>query len=83
MSRSHIHFDVLLHVAEDSKPCRKNPTSISQYLYREEVNETHTMDNMTTHGRFSEETISTASDVFPEPELPAIPIILVFAHGGL
>lgn len=30
----------------------------------------------------SEDTISRARDVFPEPELPAIPMILVSAHGG-
>ena len=40
------------------------------------------MDKMTTHGRFKEETISTAKEVLPEPELPAMPMMLVFAHGG-
>jgi len=37
---------------------------------------------MTTHGRFSEATIANAKDVFPEPELPATPIILAFPQGG-
>jgi len=37
---------------------------------------------MTTQGKFKEATISTAREVFPEPELPAIPMILVLAHGG-
>jgi hypothetical protein len=37
---------------------------------------------MTTHGKFSEATIAIASDVFPEPELPATPIILALPHGG-
>ena len=37
---------------------------------------------ITTHGRFKDATISTAREVLPEPELPATPIILVFAQGG-
>lgn len=40
------------------------------------------MDRMTTHGRFKAATIARARDVFPDPELPAMPIILVSAHGG-
>lgn len=43
----------------------------------------YTMDRMTTHGRFKEETISTAKEVLPDPELPAMPTMLVLAHGGL
>lgn len=38
---------------------------------------------MTTHGKSSAETIARDKDVFPEPELPAMPIMLVSAHGGL
>lgn len=41
-----------------------------------------TIDKMTTHGRFREDTISTASDVLPDPEPPAMPMMLVSAHGG-
>jgi len=41
-----------------------------------------TIDRITTQGRFKEETISTAREVFPEPELPAMPMMLVSAHGG-
>jgi hypothetical protein len=41
-----------------------------------------TIDRITTQGRFKEETILTANEVFPEPELPAIPMMLVSAHGG-
>ena len=41
-----------------------------------------TIDMMTTHGRFILATIARASDVFPEPELPATPMILAFPHGG-
>lgn len=41
-----------------------------------------TMDKMTTHGTFKEETISTANEVFPEPEPPAMPMMLVLAQGG-
>jgi hypothetical protein len=33
------------------------------------------MDRITTHGRFSADTIFTASEVFPDPLEPAIPII--------
>ena len=40
------------------------------------------MDKITTHGRFRLATIASAKDVFPEPELPATPIILAFPHGG-
>ena len=41
-----------------------------------------TIDKMTTQGRFIEDTISTANEVLPEPEEPATPMMLVFAHGG-
>ena len=41
------------------------------------------MDKMITHGRFNEETISRASEVFPEPLEPAMPMMEVSAHGGL
>lgn len=40
------------------------------------------MDNMTTQGKFRESTIALASEVLPDPEEPATPIMLVFAHGG-
>lgn len=40
------------------------------------------MDRMTTHGRFKEVTILTANDVFPEPDPPAMPMMLVLAQGG-
>lgn len=41
-----------------------------------------TMDRITTHGRFRAAMIARDRVVFPEPELPATPITLVFAHGG-
>jgi hypothetical protein len=41
------------------------------------------MDRTITHGRFNDLMISTASEVFPDPELPAIPMMLTSAHGGL
>jgi hypothetical protein len=41
-----------------------------------------TMDKSTTHGRLSRSIRAIARDVFPDPELPAIPMMLVFAHGG-
>ena len=42
-----------------------------------------TIDMMTTQGRLRDATIARASEVLPEPELPAIPIMLVSAHGGV
>lgn len=41
-----------------------------------------TITRMTTQGRFRDLTISIATDVLPEPELPAIPMILRSSHGG-
>ena len=41
-----------------------------------------TIDKMATQGRFKELTILWASVDLPEPELPAIPMMLVSAHGG-
>lgn len=41
-----------------------------------------TITRITTHGKFKDFTISIATDVFPEPELPAMPIMLKSAHGG-
>lgn len=41
-----------------------------------------TIDRITTHGRLSCDTMAVASELLPEPELPAIPMILVLAHGG-
>jgi hypothetical protein len=41
------------------------------------------MDKITTQGKFNADTISTANEVFPDPELPAIPMMLVSAQGGL
>jgi hypothetical protein len=38
------------------------------------------MDKMTTHGRLSALTILTASDVFPDPLEPAIPMIFLRIH---
>ena len=42
----------------------------------------HTIDSITTQGRFNDETISRASEVFPDPLLPAMPMMLVSAQGG-
>ena len=41
-----------------------------------------TMDNMATQGRLSELTILWAKVDLPEPELPAMPMMLVSAQGG-
>lgn len=40
------------------------------------------MLKITTHGRFKEATIAMAKDVFPDPELPATPMILALPQGG-
>jgi hypothetical protein len=42
----------------------------------------YTIERITTHGRSRDDTIFTAKEVFPEPELPAIPTMYVSAHGG-
>jgi hypothetical protein len=41
-----------------------------------------TIERIMTQGRLRDFTISIANDVFPEPELPAIPIMLKSCHGG-
>ena len=41
-----------------------------------------TMERITTHGRFKELIISIATDVLPEPEPPATPMMLMSAQGG-
>lgn len=41
-----------------------------------------TITRITTHGRFKDFTISMATEVLPEPELPAMPMMLKSAHGG-
>jgi hypothetical protein len=41
-----------------------------------------TVERMTTHGNAREETIASATEVFPEPELPAMPMMLMSVHGG-
>lgn len=40
------------------------------------------MDMITTQGRLRDEMIALARDVFPLPDDPATPIMLVFAQGG-
>ena len=41
-----------------------------------------TIDKMATQGKFNELTILWANVDLPEPELPAMPIMLVSAQGG-
>ncbi len=40
------------------------------------------MDRITTHGRFSFLTMASATLDLPDPELPAMPMMLTSAHGG-
>lgn len=42
-----------------------------------------TITRITTHGRFKDLMISMATEVLPDPELPAMPMILRSAHGGM
>lgn len=42
----------------------------------------YTITRITTQGRFNDLTISIATEVLPEPELPAMPIMLKSCHGG-
>jgi hypothetical protein len=41
-----------------------------------------TIDKITTQGRFNLETMAWDSVDLPDPELPAIPMMLTSAHGG-
>jgi hypothetical protein len=41
-----------------------------------------TMTRINAPGRFKELTISTATEDFPDPELPAMPMMLISAQGG-
>ncbi len=41
-----------------------------------------TIDKMTTQGTFKVETIACDKVDFPDPELPAIPMIVTSAQGG-
>ena len=41
-----------------------------------------TMERMMTQGKLREATTFNAKEVLPEPELPAMPIMLVSAQGG-
>jgi hypothetical protein len=41
-----------------------------------------TITRITTHGKFKDLTISIATELLPEPELPAMPIMLKSCHGG-
>lgn len=43
----------------------------------------NTITRMTTHGKFNDFTICMATEVLPEPELPAMPMMLKSCHGGL
>lgn len=68
-----------------SRLCRTNPcaaVSGSEVVGEVAQEKKLAIESMTTHGKFSDETISRAKDVFPDPELPAMPIIFVSVHGG-
>jgi hypothetical protein len=66
-----------------SKIYKKNPTITSKYEGRvKNLGGNFTIERMTTQGRFNAETIACDNVDFPDPELPAIPIIVTSAHGG-
>lgn len=44
--------------------------------------EHNTITRITTQGKLRDLTISIATDVLPEPELPAMPMMLRSCHGG-
>lgn len=52
------------------------------HAVKQHVFETRTITRITTQGRFSDLTISMATEVLPDPELPAMPMMLRSCHGG-
>jgi hypothetical protein len=59
------------------------PTLGEHVVHKMAVNPVRlTIDIMTTHGKFNFRTIACERVDLPEPELPAMPIMLTSAHGG-
>lgn len=56
--------------------------SASTFSKYEKIGKFLTIDRMTTHGRLSFFTIACETVDFPEPELPATPMMLTSAQGG-
>lgn len=82
-SLDHIHSCGLEYAALVSRLCKKSPGhSINMCGLNVWRIPCLTIESMTTHGKFKEDTISKAKDVLPEPELPATPMMLVSVHGG-
>ena len=75
---------MLWRIAQASGACSKSPAANALSMRHPEIvnTELFTIDRMTTQGRLRERMMAIAKDVLPEPELPATPIMLVFAHGG-
>jgi hypothetical protein len=72
---------MLVVIVQGLMVCRTSPDHFLVQLHFFRV-ANYTIERMTTHGKLRDATIARASDVFPDPELPATPIMLVFAHGG-
>ena len=64
--------------------CRRNPGKALDVTpsYLHSARHHYTIESSTTHGKSSALMISIASDVLPDPELPAMPIKFMSAHGG-
>lgn len=85
-SRSHTHLHGPCDVARESRSCRKSPAGniLEQQGLDLDVPQStsSTITRITTHGKFKDLTISIATELLPEPELPAMPIMLKSCHGG-
>jgi hypothetical protein len=64
--------------------CKMNPGEESDVApsHPHSVRLHYTIESSTTHGKSSALIISIASDVLPDPELPAMPTRFMSAHGG-
>ena len=72
---------MLEYVVQGSGSCRRSP-EIGERVAMMLTKNTCTIDMITTHGKLSDETIAWAREVLPLPEEPAMPMMLVSAHGG-
>jgi hypothetical protein len=68
----------------ESKIYKMSPVILRQYdWFFTDLNKLNvTIDKMTTQGRFKAETIACDRVDFPDPELPAMPMIVTSAQGG-
>jgi hypothetical protein len=86
-SQSHTHLREPCGALQKIRSCRTNPGQKASERKPSEsrfktVRNQYTITRITTHGKFKDLTISMATEVLPEPELPAMPMILKSCHGG-